>query len=264
MERKKGICAECLCHGTAEAALSKIKRAGFDGFFAMYRSHEEARRLKEVGEQCSLEFEFIHAPFEDINALWRPGLSYLDSYRQLEKSIEAAAECAVPAVIVHTTSGWFAPPVSDVGLARYDALVELAIQKGVKVAFENQRRLGTLACLMDRYERVSEVVFCYDSGHEHCFTETVPFLKLYGKRLACTHLHDNTGRLPHDYWANNDAHLLPFDGDIDFARVAREMEEVDYRGRYMLEAFRTGRYAEMEDEAFLSLAFSRLKRMEKL
>jgi sugar phosphate isomerase/epimerase len=44
--------------------------------------------------------------------------------------------------------------------------------------------------------------FCYDSGHENCFTPGADFLAKYGDKLAALHHHDNDG--------SSDQHLLPF------------------------------------------------------
>ena len=54
-------------------------------------------------------------------------------------------------------------------------------------------------------------------------------MPLFGDRLICTHIHDNEGVF------NEDKHMLPFDGTLDFERVARQIRESGYKGTLMLE-----------------------------
>jgi len=52
-------------------------------------------------------------------------------------------------------------------------------------------------------------------------------MPLFGHRLRQLHIHDN-------YW-ERDIHLIPYDGKIDFERVAASIASVDYEGSLMLE-----------------------------
>ena len=51
------------------------------------------------------------------------------------------------------------------------------------------------------------------------------------------HMHDNSGK------PNDDQHLLPFDGTIDFGRVAKRLRESAYQGPITLEVFDTNNHA---------------------
>ena len=118
---------------------------------------------------------------------------------------------------------------------------------------------------MERYEKIPEVGFCYDAGHEHCYTRTVHYMDLYADRLFCTHIHDNHGREKDD-WSDPDEHLLPFDGNIDYADMMRRLDEAGFAGTLMLEIYdhRSPAYREMGNEAFLRTAFERIQRISKL
>lgn len=142
--------------------------------------------------------------------------------------------------------------------------MEHAIKKGVKIAFENIRKLGNLAAIMDRYERIDSVGFCFDNGHEHCYTETVKFLDLYGKRTLCTHIHDNYGRDKNDIWLDADYHLPPFDGNYDFKTMMDKINHYGYSGTLTLEVNKKAPYDKHTDEEWLAICYERLKKISEM
>ena len=74
---------------------------------------------------------------------------------------------------------------------------------------------------MERYEGCPAVGFCWDSGHEQCFTPQRDFLRHYGNRLVMTHLNDNLGVTDPSgvFSGTDDLHLLPFHGKTDWDRT---------------------------------------------
>ena len=255
MDRKFGLVCNCV-EGTEEVSLELLKKYGFSCFFSDAYDLETMYKLREKADELGLEYEFVHGPFKGINDMWLSEETP-EIYKQLRLCIENAAAVQVKSVIMHVSSGWNAPKVNDLGLSRYDSLVEYAQEKGVILAFENLRKLGNLACLMDRYEHCENVKFCYDCGHEHCYTVTVPYAELYGSRFLCTHLHDNFGYDAGD----GDLHLMPFDGNIDYKKVMDGLNKVGYKGSLMLEIFKP---KDMSADEFVFLAYERVERMSKL
>lgn len=261
--RKLGIIADCIQNQPPETNLPLLKEVGFDCFFTHHTDEATIRRLKKESENLRLDFEFIHGPLHGSNDLWQAGDAYKPLFKEILQTVDNAKNYGVSTVILHVSSGWTPPPVCDVGLQRFDCIVDYATKRGVKLAFENLRKLGNLACLMERYENEQSVGFCYDCGHEHCYTKTVPFLDLYHDKLLCTHIHDNFGKTD-DLSANDDLHLLPFDGNLDFQKVAQKCKEYGYAGSFMLEVFNHRIYETMSAKAFLTLAFERLKKLQDL
>lgn len=259
MQRKFGLICENPT-GTEEVSLELLKKYGFSNFFSETYDLEGVKKLRQKADELGLEYEFIHGPFHGINAMWESEETP-EIYKELLKSIDVASAVKVQTVIVHVSSGWEAPKINDRGLSRYDSLVEYAKEKGVCLAFENLRKLGNVAYLLDRYERCENVGFCYDCGHEHCYTVTVPFAKLFGKKFLCTHLHDNFGLLYEGY--NGDDHLLPFDGNIDYKRVMDGLNEIHYQGSLMLEV-PFAHYPNMTAEEFVKTAYERVQKLSEL
>lgn len=266
MKRKLGIMAHCLQDIDVIDALEKIKNAGFETFFtSSFGSVSKTAAIKKRADELGLTYEFIHAPFHGINEMWMPGLGYLTMFNAMKQSIDEAAENGIPYVITHVSSGWNPPQVNDLGLSRYDDIVLYAQKRGVIIAFENLRLLGNLACLIQRYEHMDNVKFCFDNGHEHCYTKTINWLDIFTTKTCCTHIHDNMGR-PFDDKANDfDQHLLPFDGTYNYEKMMRKLDEYGYAGSLMLEVWQnTPEYQAMSHEEFLATCYERIKKISMM
>lgn len=272
MERRLGVQSTCLVGIPEVEALKYIKDAGFDCFFTGRYKLDTVAELKNEADKLGLDFEFIHAKWNYADALggrfymndfWKPGLAYLPLFDATIEALDSAAACGIPGICQHVTAGWVAPPATDLGFERFDRLVEHAVKKGVKLTFENLRNFGLLAALLERYDRVPEVGFCYDNGHEHCYTETVPFLDLWGKRTYFTHLHDNYGRDKEDPAKDADYHLLPYDGNFDYGAMIEKMDKYGYQGALTLEVGQRKEYQHMSPEEFLAMLYERTVRLSK-
>ncbi|MBR4910961.1 MAG: sugar phosphate isomerase/epimerase [Clostridia bacterium] len=263
MERKFGIELECLKYKDIECGvlLKMIKEAGFDSVFSNKFEPAEVAEIKEKAEKAGLGVDFLHAPFRGVNDFWCPGLDYLPLKKNIVKSINSAADNAIPIVVMHVDSGWNPPKICDIGLNRFDELVEYADAKGVKIAFENIRNFGTLSAMMQRYRGIDTVGYCYDCGHEHCYTETVRFTDLFGSVILCTHIHDNMGK---DGRPDPDDHLMMFDGNIDYADMMARLNAVGYKGTLTVELEKDDRYAHMTDEEYIKTAYERIVKISKL
>ena len=267
MKRKLGINTDCLRDSTDELmTISLAREIGFESITTDSTEKTRVCALKEKAVSLGMDFPFLHAPFRGINAMWEEGDGYLGIYGGMCEAIDSAAFAGVPAVITHVSSGWQAPPVNDLGLSRYDALVDYADEKGVILAFENLRMVGNLACLVDRYEKRDNVRFCLDIGHAHCYTKTVEWMDIFTDKLFATHIHDNIGRPFYDKVNDFDQHLLPFDGTCNYHRMMAKLDEYGFTGALTLEVYRSSRedYKKMTDEAFLATAYDRLTRIAAL
>ena len=267
MKRKLGINTDCIRGLHDEVAtLELAHKIGFEVLTTSQIKIGEVSALKKKADELGMEFPFLHSPFGGINNMWLEGDAYRTVYDGIIESIDSAAACDVSSVVLHVSSGWQAPAVNDLGLSRYDALVEYASNKGVTLAFENLRMLGNLACLIDRYEHEENVRFCYDCGHEHCYTKTINWIDIFTKKIVATHIHDNHGRPFDDKITDRDAHLLPFDGTFDYHQMMSKLDRYGYAGPLVLEVFHSSRedYKMLTAEEFLMTSYDRLKRISEL
>lgn len=262
MERKLGIVSECLVGVSAEDTMPLLREAGFDCYFTGHYLPHEVESVKKAGDREGLSCDFIHAPFKGINNMWLCGMDYMDIDRKMKQSIDSAALCGIPTVICHLSSGWKAPEISDLGLARFDALVEYAIDRKVNIAFENLRKIGNLAYMADRYENIPYVGFCYDVGHEHCYTKTITWMDIYLKKMIATHIHDNMGR-GDEKDGDPDQHLLPFEGTVDYERMMRKLDQYGFEGSLILEV-NNARYRDLSHKEFLDTCYERILKISKM
>lgn len=266
MKRKLGINSDCFYGIDDVSALEFISKAGFETFMTSRVDLESVSAIKKKADELGIEFSLIHSPFRGINNIWLEGEAYREVYDRIIESIDSAAACGVPAVVVHVSSGWNSPNVNDLGFSRFDAIVEHAASKGVILAFENLRMVGNLACLIDRYENNPYVRYCFDCGHEHCYTKTVSWLDIFTNKVVATHIHDNMGRPFDDKTTDRDAHLLPFDGTYNYHDMMQKFDRYGYEGPLMLEVFQFARsdYKAMTPEAFMVTCYERIKRISEI
>ena len=230
--------------------IALMQKHGFEATFFMSNDphiRERAALLKSAG----IAIDNCHAPFDGINNMWHPTTAGDEMLARLTDGVENCARYEIPVIVVHVSSGENPPRVGDVGLARFDALVARAEELGVTVAFENQRKLGNLALLMEYYPKAG---FCFDTGHEACFTPGREYMPLFGKRTVALHLHDNSAVY------NADDHILPYDGKVDLECAARQLAASPYRGTIMSEAFKTDFYKDLSPEEYFARAEKAIRR----
>lgn len=265
MLRKKGINCDCIKDAKQTDTLELIKRAGFDSYFTNSYKADEVQEIVEKGNALGLECEFLHAPFVGINAMWLDGDEYKGIYEKMKETICSASLASVKKVIVHLSSGWAVPNINDLGQKRFDELISYAKEKSVVLVFENLRAVGNVAYFVDKYKNESAVRFCYDCGHEHCYTKFVCWLDIFRDKLVATHIHDNFGR-KEEGEENTDLHLLPFDGNIDYEKMMQKLDEYNYGGSLMLEVFNSARadYGEMSAQEFIRTCYERISKISRL
>lgn len=258
--RKIGINYEKMAGWTEEDYIRKASELGFQTFFSGARTMEKHARIANALAKYGMEYENIHGPFKHINDMWFDTEGGDVMYRELTECIDQCAEVQAKLMVVHLSSGDKAPEINDIGQKRFKKMVDYAIRKNVRIAFENQRKLANLAWAMETFEDTDMVGFCWDCGHESCFTPGREYMPLFGKRLFCTHIHDNEGKY------NKDSHLIPFDGTINFERVAEHIRNSGYQGPLTLEviARNSNHYDDLTPDEYMERAAIAIKRLANM
>ena len=258
--RKSGIYFCPTADMTADEHAKLIQEAGFSSVFTGMGDVVNPLETAEIFAQHGLEYETIHARFNRINHIWFDTEEGEDVEREFLQCVDICAQIGVPILVLHLSSGEAAPQITDIGRSRFDRIIERACQKNVKTAFENQRKLANLSWVLEYYGTDKNVGFCWDCGHEGCFTPGREYMPLFGDRLMCLHIHDN-----HCVY-NEDEHLLPFDGTYPFENFARHIKKSGFQGTLMLETSKGNSpiYADMSYQAYYQKAYQTTKRLEEM
>ena len=243
-----------------EDYVQQMQELGFGATFTQtYDDPHRHEALAELFAKNGIVYETLHSPFKRINDMWLPGEDGEVMLQELMTCIDHCVISGAGIAVVHLSSGMTPPPVTDLGRARFTALVEYAQKKGIIVAFENQRFLSNIAWTFETFSKEDSVGFCWDCGHEACFAGGREYMPLFGDRLVCTHIHDNMGKL------DEDNHSIPFDGCIDYRRFADHLRKVGYTGSLMLEiGCGADRPVGIEPTAYLRKAADAVKKLRDM
>ena len=201
------------------------------GFCAVSPGWVRGGNLEEIvtnTRRRNMTVQSLHGPLRGMRDMWSPDPETAQPI--LQDLLQSAADCArydIPILVVHPWNGVdYTFSESELYFNHFDMLVELAEKLGICVAFENLEGPEYLSALLARYADCPAVGFCWDSGHERCYTPGWDFLTSYGDRLVMTHLNDNLGVTDPSgqLQGTDDLHLLPYDGNMDWENTVSRLK----------------------------------------
>ena len=209
--------------GNIEEKLIAIKEAGFD-FVAIGMGALSDGTLDYQVELCKkygLPIDNIHLTGGKTTEIWfedELGDKVCERYC---REIKMAADAGIRKGIAHITWGYTDPGgVSDCGIARLTKMADTALENGFLLCLENSVFIEHLYATMEKLKDHPAVRFTYDSGHRNAFAHDFDLLGAFGHRLAALHIDDND--------AAHDLHLMPFDGNNDWERDARDLAKTEF------------------------------------
>lgn len=252
------------------------KATGFEAFFAYWEENMDVSALKKIADEEGMIFQSLHAPSGDpARHLWYESEKTPAVIEMLKKCLRDCAENNIPIMVLHSFYGFDLHTPNETGLKNYGVLVEEARKLGVKIALENLEGEEYLSALLNHFADDETVGFCWDSGHESCYTHRDLLSEPnHGSKLIATHLNDNLGA--RDYNGErtglDDIHLMPFDGIIDWNDAARRLNKCGYDDILMFEIkpkSQIGRhendpYTQMSPEQFVTQTYMRACRVAAL
>lgn len=246
----------------AEQLFGLLRRTGAS-LLEVYRNPQcptDADQVVRIANDAGFRIDSIHAEHGALLDLSSPD----ESLRRaaIEKYRHEAAFCAQVGgslMVVHPSI-----PAGEDGdiLTRWsqlrrsmDELEAIGSAHAVIVCIENMpptHAIGSdVAELVQviRTAGLEHVAFCLDTGHAHMAGSVVDAVRIAGSDIRYIHATDNDGHV--------DQHLLPFMGSTPWDLLNQALEDVDYRGTFMLEAFDT---LEGFDEKLTSQWATRMQR----
>lgn len=236
-----------------KAHLIEIASNGFEAVevFATrshFDYHEDGaiRLLKDWLTESKLELHSVHAPITDAFANGRGQRNFSTATRDSEqrkstmKEMQAALNIAkiIPFkyLVVHLGVPVAQHPAPDdnhreAAVRSVEEIHAMAEAAGVRVALEVMgNELSTPPDLIDMLERSFEgtdLGVCMDVGHAHILGDTAEAIETTSEYLVTTHIHDNRRQ--------SDDHLVPFQGNINWAATIMAFEKIGYDGVLMYE-----------------------------
>ena len=184
---KFGICVDNGYPDPIAERIKMVKRVGFDALFTGWSDGCDMEKWANEIAQQGLIYQSVHAPFGHVDRLWEdPGEEGEKYADMLVRCIGDCARFDVKIMICHVIIGMDRHTPTELGLTRY----------------------------------------CWDTGHEQCYNYGRDMMALYGDKLVGTHINDNFGMADRNVmtWLD-DSHLMPFDGIIDWAGVAKRLDD---------------------------------------
>lgn len=132
----------------------------------------------------------------------------------VKNRIDMTSKLSGGVVIMHVPSDPDSVPIRK----SLDEIQPFAKERGIRIAIENGN-FPTIRKLLSEYDP-SFLGHCYDSGHGNEDGDGLDNLDPIKDRLISVHINDSN--------RNDDPHILPFMGTIDWERLARIMAESSY------------------------------------
>lgn len=234
---------------TVEQSIKAIKNAGFKNVFVQwYDKDYPISQLQQVNlcKELGLNIEFAHLGYQNINHIWLDdGEYFVDRYK---KDILDCHNLGIDFVVMHACAKWDAPEINELGLNRFKQIVEYANTLGVKVAIENTKVTKHLDYLLENID-FDNLGVCFDAGHYHCNQKDKWDVTKHKDRIFCVHLHDNDGE--------NDQHLLPFDGSIDWNKTFEILRDLNYYGPITMELCYRNEYEKISIDNYYAEGYKR-------
>lgn len=195
-----------------------------------YTDRRHVRDIAQWFHDNQLTLHSVHAPLyadEDWGRLGGLAVSIaylerrlrIESMDEIKRALDIADHLPFRYLILH-----MGLPEEDYDLNKFDAVMTslehlqiFAKDRGVKLLLENiPNELGTPQRLVEflRYTRLN-VKLCFDTGHARMTGSVHEAFETLRAHIASTHVHDNC--------THKDDHLLPFDGDIGWTEVVRDL-----------------------------------------
>lgn len=170
-----------------------IKEAGFDSVMLFwYKDLQDTPvdDFPQIVRNAGLEIENIHLPWYRPNDLWRDNLDGDEALIRILQYLEAAKAHQINTAVMHPIGWQGEPPFTEVGLNRFQKMVDIAEKNNINLALENLSNPNVLDFIYSKIDS-NKLKFCYDNGHDNIFPQGYNLVIKYRDRISACHLTDN-------------------------------------------------------------------------
>ena len=250
--------------------LDKFKEHGVNGFFSVYQLDSQIYALKDHAEKKGMFFQSIHAPYLPMRAMWEDKQKGKEIVDRVCECLKCAGQAQVKKVVMHLISSFDEIEPTKLGSECFEQILECAEKYGIILCAENLEWPNILDFILTEYGNCPNLKLCYDTGHEHCYNNYEVIQKHFLK-MGAVHINDNLGLRNVDGSLNreDDLHLLPFDGTVNFDRVCDLMVGAGFTDELTFElkiqSFpESEKYRKMDFDDYLSLAYQRMSKIRQM
>jgi len=225
----------------------------------------DPKPYRDALEELGVYPHTIHAPNKAINLASFDEAERKDAVEQVAAAMRFLAEVGGRTIIVHPTGGPWTPglvyyTLENVGAATENAhrsiseLVTVAEAEGVRMALENLPKFPARQMPGRPLETMSElrsfmadlpaeyVGICHDIGHTRLIgLDIADEARVASERLYALHIQDGS--------TDDDDHLPPGHGVLDFDSYARALADIEFDGAWTLEVEAKNHPGSVEDVA---------------
>jgi len=227
----------------------RLEDIGFQGFEILDEGRQKVggllkNSLRNIHETTDLILS-LHAPLSDINIASVNDRMREESIRQIKESIENCYEFVDDICVVHP--GTFSPlsiQMPEKAIQKsVDALItlsEFAADRGLRIAVEN---LTSVNMLIGRYPdelihivgsaKMDNLGLCLDIAHANTTKKLDEFLEITAKVADVEIIHFHAS----DNFGTDDLHLPLGQGNQDWSKIMRRIDNNGYEGVMVLEHF---------------------------
>ena len=207
-----------------------IKSSGFNNVFLQWYDKDDLdlnqNEQIKYARKNNLNIIFAHLRFQNIDSLWENSEITKIEIEKYKNDLKILKENNVDLVIMHAIRRLKLDRNNKYFLDNIREIINYAEKLKIKIAFENTKVEGVLEYIFDNIDS-DYIGVCYDSGHDHAFFNDKFNFERFKNKILAVHIHDNFGE--------DDEHLLPFDGTINYERVMTKLKENNYDGPITLE-----------------------------
>jgi len=228
-------CIEPICRGGFSMLEIASSRTHLD-----YHDKHAMRKAARTLETMGMEAYSFHAPFrEDIDVTSLDEAGRAHARREIFSAAEAAAILGVRHFVFHPGPEKSYQPAPEERIRRMNNAAEIInevcehCQKlGIGIVLENMLPhlfFGNMRDMLWIIGAIESPIVgtCLDTGHAFISGNVYRILYKLSGHLQFLHANDNFGK--------EDEHLPPGRGKIDWHRLLHELNEVDFRGAFILE-----------------------------